>query len=790
MNAFSIKNPASLIVRSLAICAVALGAAAITGWYLKIPILIQIHPDLAPMQFNTALCFALGGLAIFAGESGKPRFAAILGSVVAGTGLLTLLEYATGADFGIDRLFVHPYIVTKTEFPGRMSQLSAAMFVLSGTGMICFSAIGRRLWVQRLGGVLSSLTVTLGLIAALGYAFALIGAGGWGKLAQMAMHTSLGAIALGAALVIAFWMRERNTTGLSPSWLAPGALVCSLLGTVVFYGALRENDGIRIQRVVGSVGEKIRLEIESHLDSRKTALRRMAERWENSDVPRPVSWEKDAQAYVEDFPGYLWIAWVDENSVVQWIIPRAGNEALIGKPLEIGSGQEGAFAASRLAGDGLFSNVSDLMGFGERMLLPEPLFLRGGFAGFMTGSIGVEPLLDSLLTEARCKGYRVTIIEDGRPIFAKNPEVSVPKNGRVANARIDSYGVDWVAQVEPTIEEAAALASPYPNAILVAGCSLSFLLALAISFARSAESLSHKTLAANRSLEISTQKLRETQELLSESSRKAGMTEVATNVIHNVGNVLNSVNISCSTVAEKISSSRVGTLRKTSDLLSRHSDDLADFVSKDPAGSELPGFLAKLAGRMEQDEAEVLAELGNLENNIGHIKEIIAMQQLHATVSRIEETVSLEKLVDDSIRMNKESLERHDVRIISEHGRLAPLNVQKHKVIQILVNLISNAKQACMKSATEDRQIIVRTYKGNGVVRVSVTDNGVGIPEANLNLIFGHGFTTKREGHGFGLHASALAAAEMGGRLTATSPGPGKGATFILELPAGSAVVT
>jgi two-component system, LuxR family, sensor kinase FixL len=68
-------------------------------------------------------------------------------------------------------------------------------------------------------------------------------------------------------------------------------------------------------------------------------------------------------------------------------------------------------------------------------------------------------------------------------------------------------------------------------------------------------------------------------------------------------------------------------------------------------------------------------------------------------------------------------------------------------------------------------------------LRITVADNGVGVAPESFSRLFTQGFTTKKEGHGFGLHSSALAAEEMGGTLTCVSEGPGRGAAFTLELP-------
>ncbi len=149
------------------------------------------------------------------------------------------------------------------------------------------------------------------------------------------------------------------------------------------------------------------------------------------------------------------------------------------------------------------------------------------------------------------------------------------------------------------------------------------------------------------------------------------------------------------------------------------------------------------------------------------------------------ETVNVTDLIEDAFRMNLGALERHDVEIIREYDvkHVPEVTVEKHKVLQILVNLIRNSKCACSESGQPEKRLIIRVTNGDDRVRISCADNGVGIPGENLTRIFSHGFTTRKDGHGFGLHSAALAAQEMGGTLQAHSAGPGLGATFTLELP-------
>ena len=272
------------------------------------------------------------------------------------------------------------------------------------------------------------------------------------------------------------------------------------------------------------------------------------------------------------------------------------------------------------------------------------------------------------------------------------------------------------------------------------------------------------------------------RELL-ETSRQAGMAEIATNVLHNVGNVLNSVNVSTSLVVDNAKKSKAASLAKVAALLREHAHDLGTFITSDAKGRQLPAYLGQLSEQLLAEQKAAVQELGLLVKNVEHIKDIVAMQQSYARVSGVKEMVSLADLVEDSLRMNEGALNRHQVEVIREFEDVPPMNVEKHKVLQILVNLIRNAKHACDESGREDKQMTVRVADGDGRIKISVSDNGIGIPPENLTRIFNHGFTTRKDGHGFGLHSGALAAKEMGGSLTAHSDGPGRGATFTLELP-------
>jgi PAS domain S-box-containing protein len=271
------------------------------------------------------------------------------------------------------------------------------------------------------------------------------------------------------------------------------------------------------------------------------------------------------------------------------------------------------------------------------------------------------------------------------------------------------------------------------------------------------------------------------------ASRQAGMAEVATNVLHNVGNILNSVNISASLVIERVKQSKAPGVSRVAAMLQDKGAAAGDFLAHDERGKRIPEYLSSLGEQLTSDQKMALDELASLRDNLEHIKDTVAMQQSYAKLCGVTETIAVVDLVEDSLRLNAGAFVRHGVTLRREFNEVPPITVDKHKVLQILVNLVRNAKYACDESGRADKLITLRIEAAPAGVRIAVIDNGVGIPAENMSRLFTHGFTTRIDGHGFGLHSGALAAQELGGSLRVTSDGPGQGAAFILELPCSTA---
>lgn len=282
-----------------------------------------------------------------------------------------------------------------------------------------------------------------------------------------------------------------------------------------------------------------------------------------------------------------------------------------------------------------------------------------------------------------------------------------------------------------------------------------------------------------------TRELSREQALRVEASRRAGMAEVAANVLHNVGNVLNSANVSASLITTELQRCRIPLVPKLAELLESQQADLPRFLQQDPRGQKVPAYLSALGTDLMESRQKMESELRTLQHSIEHIKEIVTMQQGLTHACGMTERIRLSEVVEDALRIQEPEFRQHRVTLQRHFTDTQPVAVERHKALQIAINLLQNAVHACRDTGLPDRSVVVRVEQTDQV-RLIVTDNGVGIAPENRTRIFSHGFTTKRDGHGFGLHGSALAAQEMGGSLTAHSDGPGTGATFTLTLPLAS----
>jgi NO-binding membrane sensor protein with MHYT domain len=282
---------------------------------------------------------------------------------------------------------------------------------------------------------------------------------------------------------------------------------------------------------------------------------------------------------------------------------------------------------------------------------------------------------------------------------------------------------------------------------------------------------------------VQEERRRELQSQLRDASRDAGMAEVATGVLHSVGNVLNSLGVSAALLQSRMRESRVGNVQKLAELLSAQGDNLGRFMETDPRGRQAPAYLAQLGENLAAENASLRVEAEAIASHVGHIRTIVAAQQAHARRGGVTEAVDVTDLVDNAVAIHFTMMA--NVTIRREYEPVPMVTLDRHKLIQILGNLLSNARHA-LKERTDSapRTLTLRVHaRAPGWFIIEVQDSGIGIKAEALKRLFEFGFTTKKDGHGFGLHSSAILAQELGGHLAGHSDGAGTGARFALRLP-------
>ena len=271
------------------------------------------------------------------------------------------------------------------------------------------------------------------------------------------------------------------------------------------------------------------------------------------------------------------------------------------------------------------------------------------------------------------------------------------------------------------------------------------------------------------------------QAQLRESSHRAGMAEIATGVLHNVGNVLNSLGIANSTAQRELKASRFEQLQQATALLRNNRETLAAFLTSDERGRHLPDYLPALSAQVSLNSRAVQAELATTEQLLNHLNDIISAQQELARIGGQYEYVHLSELIETALLVQSADLAQ--IEVTRAYEDLPPVSSDRHKLLQILVNLISNARDAIEAGAGGRGRISLKLAREGDLALLTVEDSGTGMSPDVLARLWQFGFTTKKDGHGFGLHNSANAAHEIGATLSAHSDGIGQGSRFILSLP-------
>jgi len=286
-------------------------------------------------------------------------------------------------------------------------------------------------------------------------------------------------------------------------------------------------------------------------------------------------------------------------------------------------------------------------------------------------------------------------------------------------------------------------------------------------------------------VEARTRELRDLHRRLVETAHRAGMAEIAIGVMHNVGNLLNSVNVSADRIGEVADRLGLDALHRVTELLDAHRASLPAFFAEDPRAPLVPEYLRKVGEALEGERLRIQAEARELTGKTALIRETVRGLQEYARGERDAqqlEPLELAAVAEAALRIQEPALVRYGVEVVRRFLPARQVHAHRAKLVHVLVNLVKNAVEA-MRTTPGGRRLSLEIVQEDGTALVRVQDNGEGIRPEHLEQLFTYGFTTKADGNGFGLHSCRDHLAALGGTLTAVSEGPGRGATFTLALP-------
>jgi PAS domain S-box-containing protein len=477
-----------------------LGLTVLIGWYTHNPTLIQVLPNLVPMQYNTALAFLLGGAGLLLNQYKRPRLSLACGGIVLLLGLLTLFQYIFWLDFGIDQLFMEHYITVATSHPGRMAPNTALSFMLTGIILAAINPILRLKKRSRVVGILGSVLLALGVVALFGYISGVETSYGWGNLTRMAVHTSIGFIIFGVGILAWAWRYDEIEATRTPRWHPVLAGVCMATISILMWQAFvaRQNEHIKLD--LQTTAEDTKGLLSAQLDARIATLDRLAERWEYQGGISHDQWVFDVNDILSDQPGYQAIEWVDQDYTVRWVEPLEGNQAAKDLNLAFDEARKTALEAARASGDITVTSTIDLVQGGKGFLVYVPLFPDGEFDGFILGVFHIENLLDTVLPGDRLKEYALAFDDGREEIYHRDEAHRQYADSWLQETDYDFYGISWHMRIWPAADHLTNQKSFLPEVVLIFGLLMAFFFALLVYFGQTSNLRSQEIEAANRSL--------------------------------------------------------------------------------------------------------------------------------------------------------------------------------------------------------------------------------------------------------------------------------------------------
>ncbi|HYE05422.1 MAG TPA: histidine kinase dimerization/phospho-acceptor domain-containing protein, partial [Planctomycetota bacterium] len=666
--------------------ALLLGASVVAGWHLHIRALVQIHQDLVPMLYNTALCFAALGAATLLRLSGRAVAASVVALVVAVLAAATLAQYVLGVDLGIDQALMRQYIETRTKHLGRMAPNTATAHLLAAIGVLC--CCRRGLW-SFIGAVACGCLVSvIGQVSTLGYLSGTTDAYGWGGLTRMALQTAVGFACLGIGIIATACASapdfERRFRRRLP-WLAGAMMV---IMTAIYWWAMQTHFANTERANLASGAISAKSELVNGIATRVRSLERMANRWAFR-APEESEWRHDAQAHLGHFPDFQAIAWVDQAGIERWVYPIAGNEQAIDADLGRDPIRGVALRAARASGETVFTPIVELLQGGMGVLAIVPIRHEDGHLGWIVGVFRVEHLLEAVIESGLLLSrYHVRIAQDEVVAYADGEP---PSDAHVVPQIVELYGSRWTMDVWRRPETSAAEVSRLQHVLLLFGFACASLLVAALRQARRADDAARDAAAVNAALATEIEQRRATERQLSAAKEAA---EAAARIKSDF----------LATMSHEIRTPMNGIIGMLSLMLdSKLSPDQKRWASTALDSAEtLLTIINDILDLSKLDAGKTEMELLDFDV-VGLIDGVTALLKVRATAKGIALRTDIEPNVPKWLK--------------SDPTRLR----------QILFNLVGNAVKFTQRGEVMVRASVGAIRADSCELRIDVTDTGIGI---------------------------------------------------------------
>ncbi|WP_119319092.1 ATP-binding protein [Capsulimonas corticalis] len=522
----------TIVLTVIGVLVATLGVSVLYGWYTHNTRLLQVLPSFTPMVYSTALCFACCGMALLGLMFERVRKIVVPAAVFSGAaGLAMLAEYFFHIDLGVDQLFMPAYTKVASAHPGRMAFATACCFSMISVCLLLLRSHKRGRAGVMLSGGLSALVTGIGVVSFCGYLTGVTSFYAWGDLTRMAVHTSLGFVALGSGLCLYAW-REEAKRGVTPAW--PPIFVGLGIATAALclYQALIVEQRQQVERMSLLEAINIRYEITSQLQVRTDALLLLSRRWAKQGSVSNEEWDSIAGLYTQQHSGYQAIERVDRDYVIRRAFPLKGNERVINMDLKRQDGRAALLDAARDRPDFSISPVRSLKQGGKGFLIDIPLRFQGRFDGFATGVFRMNDILETALSNDITRGYSVSIFDGDKEVYQRNQSAHAPIAPEFREARLQFHGADWRVRAWPHSNYLTRTEIWAPIIALWTGLVMAAVCAVAVGLGQAARRQSQKLSEMNDALtqEVS-ERERALEAMRSSENKLSSVTETAAEAI-------------------------------------------------------------------------------------------------------------------------------------------------------------------------------------------------------------------------------------------------------------------